>query len=177
MSKDDILTLVLIPLSTIVIIILWVLASKRRERKNGEQFDERQTIARSKAAQASFFSMLAYYWCYLLTIWFEVEWCDYDFGIMLGIMLGTAVFALCAIWNDAFFAIDESGKGRYILFSILALVFAGDSFVVIYRNRVISEGKLTGFAMNIVVTIIYVSMLLTLVLRKWLRRRKESAAE
>lgn len=177
MSKDDILTLVLIPLSTIVIIVLLVLASRRRERKNGEQFDERQMIARGKAAQVAFFSMIAYYWCYLLTIWFEIEWCDYDFGIVLGIMIALAVFALCAIWNEAYLAINDSGKRSFVVLVILALVFAWESFIVIDRNQVISDGKLTGFAMNIVITIMHVSVLLTLLLRNWLRRRKEPDAE
>jgi len=93
-----------------------------KDRQKKELFDERQTLARLRGYKLGFFTMIIYDAIYAFySILVEKAILDTYAAMVLGIILGAAVFAVYAIWKDAYAALDKGRKNFLIFFGACGL--------------------------------------------------------
>lgn len=154
-------------------LVLWF--CHREERRGTTDFDERQEQARGKAYQYGFFALA-------VSVWFFPQlaeafpWIGVEAGSMLCVDLGMTVFAVTAVWKDAYL---EPHKRPERTAASLALAGAGCLCLSVFRLW--REGLLVDGTLNLwaVVTAVSVSDLLVLAVF-WYRHisgRREEEAE
>lgn len=105
-------------------VVVCLLAKKWYEK--AQEYDERQVLARGKAAQISFITLMS---CMLFCAnagMGEIKWADTSALIFIGICISALVFAGISIFSDAYFTPKGNRKGnRYALifsFSCLGII-------------------------------------------------------
>lgn len=84
------------------LIVIAVIIIVKSRRKNRQEFDERQMIARGKAYKYSFFSLMAYIIICMFLSLFEVNWAPVFIQFCLAIFIGGTVFTVICIFKDAY---------------------------------------------------------------------------
>ena len=91
------------------------------ERKvSGKPYDERQEIARGKAAQGGFFSMALFLVAMILIQGVVDTGISNELVIWMGIYLGIGVYSTVAIWQDAYVALTHSYEQNLLSLGMLA---------------------------------------------------------
>lgn len=110
----------------IVLVAAGILLARKKGGGNGKvtcEFDERQELIRGKAFKWGFFSYIILLTAYISldTLGF-LKWMEKAtacFGIMV---LGIAVFAVYAIWHDAYYSLRENNRIYIILFAVVGIL-------------------------------------------------------
>lgn len=152
-----------------------VLCLWRRERTGETSFDERQVQARGRAYQCGFFALAVSVW--LFSEFGEgFPWLGVKVGAYLCLDLGATVFAVTAVWKDAYLKPREK-PGRAA--ALLALAGAGCLCLSVFRLW--REGVLVDGTLNLWVMVAAASLSDLLVLavfwHKHISGRREEEAE
>lgn len=108
-------------------------------------FDERQIAARGKAFQYGFFAYFIYYLAFIVFQGItQQKWINNETGIFVGICFATMVFAVSAIWKDAYFSLHENAKKYVVLFLLLAVSNLGLFTLDILHGRSTSSHEMNG---------------------------------
>lgn len=160
-----------------LICIVVALIAKRRGRCANAQFDERQVAARGKAYRCAFFTLLLY-----LLAWglFELAtgmrlWDTYT-GCFIGVFLSVTVFAVVAILNDAYFAVNEK-PATYLGISALVTVLnlgTGIWNLIDGDEPVIENGVLTYHSVNFLVGGMFLIILIVTAVHIWQGKREDA---
>lgn len=153
------------------------LVASRRGRCANAQFDERQVVARGRAYRYAFFTLLFY-----LLAWglFELAagmrlWDTYT-GCFLGVFLSVTVFAVVAILNDAYFAVNEK-PATYLGISALVTVLnlgTGIWNLIDGEDPVIENGVLTYHSVNLLVGGMFLIILIVTAVHIWQGKREDA---
>lgn len=156
---------------------LFAIAAKRRGKCANVQFDERQVVARGKAYRYAFFTVLFY-----LLAWglFELAtgarlWDTYT-GCFLGVFLSITVFAVVAILNDAYFAVNERPATYLGIFALVTVLNLGTGIwnLGTGESPVIENGMLTYHSINLLVGGMFFIILIVAAIRVWQGKREDA---
>jgi hypothetical protein len=128
------------------------------------KYDERQAIARGKAYQAAFWTLVAFL-CIngMFCSATGVLWADTMTGSFIGICLAILVYAVICIAKDAYFALREKPKFYFVLFGFL-MIFNLAVVLLNYSEGTpfITDGMLNFHCMNLVIVVMFAVLLITL---------------
>ena len=156
------------------VIILAIVSSIRKKNGNFCEYDERQVAARGKAYKYGFFTFIIYFAAYgILQMATDGEIVSDLVGITVGIVTAVFVFASNAIWNDAYFSLQESPRYYIALF----LAVGGLNLVVGFRGMIEhrAEGILDENIMNLSCGVLFVGLLLVTLVKLQKDKRQGEA--
>ena len=153
-------------LMVLALFALLTLALRSRGQKDSPspgrgKYDERQKLARGRAFRAGFIAVLCY----------EAL---YGFADLIGLFLGLAVFAVTAIVQDAYLALNERMNNWLILCGVV--VFANGSCVLnqAVHGELIRDGMLTENWLNGLCAALFVVILCAQLIHNARARRAEA---
>lgn len=131
--------------------LVWLIyKNKVLSEGNMPKFDERQLVARGQCYRVAFFSLLIYMTMYALLISTSKELNQFlgAVGIIIGIFLSAALFAILCILKGAYEGLNEKRKNWKIMFLVIGVF----NFVVaIFHFResgMIEDGTLSTAWIN-----------------------------
>lgn len=145
-----------------------------KNKSKTSQFDERQLKARGDCFCVSFFVLVG---CLLLDgmirLVIEYDWSSYMVGVFTCCVISIAVFAVLAIWKDAYTTAEES-KIWFMCFSfVCGIINFGVSIIEIIRNRILENGKLGLPFMNVLAGGLLLIIGFNLLIKYKLDKRKD----
>lgn len=152
-------------LTVALVYVVFLLLAKRHGRCGKAQFDERQVAARGKAYRFAFFTVLFYLLAWgLFELSTEIRLWDTYTGCFLGVFLSVMVFAVVAIWNDAYFALNERPKFYIGLCALVTVLNLGIGIRNLFDggNPIIENGILTYHSVNLVVGGMFLILLIVM---------------
>ena len=138
---------VLVGLGVVALVV--VLARKKWKGSGGKcQYDERQMLARGKAFQAGFFTILIYEALYAMVDVAGFKWCANVTGIMFGVMLGITVFAIVALSKDAYMSMNDQPAYWMVIWCAVIVINVACGVGQVLEGELIRDGLLTERWMN-----------------------------
>ena len=139
----------------VVIGLIFRLRRGKKSDRGKVEYDERQLLARGKAYKAGFFVTLLYCLLFAALSVTEIPFFQSVTGMLLGVFLGIAVFAVTAIRNDAYLGLNENKRS----FLILGCVVAVADLVIGVCNgldgTLMENGQLTFDCLNLMVGVLF----------------------
>lgn len=151
--------------------------AKRRGKCAKAQFDERQVVARGKAYRYAFFTVLFYLLAWgLFELATDIRLWDTYTGCFLGVFLSVTVFAVIAIRNDAYFALNERAA-TYLGISVLVTILnlgVGVWNLLDGDTPVIENGVLTYHSVNLLVGGMFLILTIVIAAHAWRGKREDA---
>lgn len=135
-------------------------------------FDERQERARGVAFQYGFFA-LAGSMLTLGCVDIAIHWCDMMVGMSLCACVGVTVFAVTAIWKDAYLGLYEKPWKVLTVFAVLSALNLGVGTARLLDGSFMENGIVTFRAANVVAGITILVVMVVYGLRCLARRGTE----
>lgn len=151
---------------TVVLAVCAVLAVFQKEQTGEARFDERQERARGTAYKYGFCALGVSVWIFS-QLYQAAPWIGVEAGAFLCIDLGLTVFAVTAIWKDAYLRLHER-PGR----AAAGLALCGAAGLCVGLLRLREEGPLTDGALNLGAALAVISVSDLLVLAVFLYRSR-----
>ena len=149
-----------------IFIIIANIAGKKTGRQMDSQFDERQIIARNKAYMTGFFVILLLILAdVLLKMTASAFYVD-PLGELSAVFIGIGVFAILAIWNDAFLMPAQKPGLMSLLYGVIVAERMLRFLFSLRAGECFSEGKLTLSNINGVIGITFFAILAALLLKQ-----------
>ena len=161
-------------LAGILAVAVYMGVKQRRER--APRYDERQALSRARAGNMAFWLLAAL----LLIDGFlgelGVRWAT-PFVEMatLALAAGTAYVLRC-VWTDAYFALKEKPRAYVCLFAVALAINAASSGMAIASGELLEDGLLTFRFLNLMIVLMFASLLAAIGLRRLRDRREEGEA-
>ena len=137
-------------------------------------FDERQELARGKAFQYGFFTLLAAAYAYGISDVVLGRWCDVLTGVSICIALSVCVFAVACILKDAYLRLQERPRAVMTLFALLSAVNLGLGGLYAASGDLMQDGVLTFRAVNPIFGAATLVILVVYIVNYLLRDREEA---
>ena len=122
----------------------------RKKRPCQTQFDERQLKSRGSCFCVSFFFLLI---CLLIDgivrNILDYDWSNYLVGVFTWGMLSIGVFAILAIWKDAYTSEGENKLRLSIFLGIVGLIDSIVGIISVIQNEFVADGKVTVSFINL----------------------------
>lgn len=153
-----------------VLLFLLVSSTDTSVRRN---YDERQLLAQRKAYQYAGFTMLGFVG--FLLCWSLGEFPSFakpEVLLCLAAFSWVLVYAVYAIWNDAYFALNENRSRLIVIFAALTLInllLAGSH---LYHGELLTDGELNFRSLNLFCGILG-AMIVTAILLKMQKEKRE----
>lgn len=161
-------------------LLLWGITrsekAEREKKPNDGTFDERQLLARARAAESALSVLVVYLFADFLAAETGHVWAEPGADAMLGLCLALTVFSVEAVHRDAYFAIGENLKNTSIWFSLYGLLFTANAVLYLARGQLIENGLLTRKVMYAGLSVQYIATLAAVAARL-LRAKREDAEE
>ena len=151
-----------------VVLILFLI--KRSVQGQNCEYDERQTAARGKAYQYAFFTTAILELIYVCLEAAGISFADPSMGPLLGVLCGVAVFAVTAIFKDAYVSLRESTRSAILLPLFVLAVNLLIGIPKLLDGEAIVDGRLTFDAINLVIAALFAVVLAAIVIH-WFRRK------
>lgn len=156
-----------------VFIICLISIFVQRKRICHGHFDERQLKSRGDCFCVSFFFLLI---CLFMDGGIRnitnYSWSSYFVGIFTWSMLSVGVFAIMAIWKDAYISIGEN-KIRFCIFlGIIGILNLTIGIVNAIRNSFIIDGKVDTSFINLLGGFILLVVAVNLIIKNKIDKRK-----
>lgn len=129
-------------------IVLVVMLIQKLTGKTQNKFDERQIAARGVAYRWGFFSMMIYEAVYVMLLALGIRFADETTGPFLGIFVGVTVFGAAAAAKDAYTALDETPRSRF-LWPILGVLWLFIGIMRVKDGEAVRNGLLTFDSMQL----------------------------
>ena len=129
-------------------IVLLVLLIQKLTGQTKNKFDERQVAARGVAFKWGFFTMMIYEAAYSLLLAAGIRFADEFTGPILGIFAGVAVFGSVAAAKDAYTALDENPRSRW-LWPVLGVLWLFIGIMKVLGGEAVRDGALTLDSMQL----------------------------
>lgn len=163
------LMLTMISLDLVAVLLI---ASKNSDKSLSE-YDERQMLARGKAFQYAFITLVTYSILVSLS-----QMLGIDLPVIAptlsfwGISLSIIIFCTIAIWQDAYFALNENRTSLLIIFSIITVVNLIILISTIVSGSLIINGRIDYGGISVASCVMFV-WLFVMLLAKSIREKKE----
>ena len=138
-------------------------------------FDERQELARGKAFQYGFFTLLISSYAYAVSDMALGRWCDVLTGVTLCLAVSLCVFAVTCILKDAYLSLREKPRVVMTLFALMSLVNLGFGAMYAVSGDLVEGGVLTFRAVNPIIGAATLVILIVYIVNHLLRPRGEEA--
>ena len=129
-------------------LVLLVLLIQKLTGKTKNKFDERQVAARGVAYKWGFFSLMIYEALYTMLLVLGIRFADEPTGPILGIFVGVAVFGAVAAAKDAYTALDENPRSRW-LWPLLGVLWLFIGIMKVLGGEAVRDGALTLDSMQL----------------------------
>nr|WP_326165668.1 hypothetical protein [uncultured Oscillibacter sp.] len=136
-------------------------------------FDERQELARGKAFQYGFLTLLATTYAYGISDILFGRWCDVLAGVAICLAAGLCVFAVTCILKDAYLSLREKPGKFMVLFALLSLFNLGLGVMYGVSGGLVEDGVLTFRAVNPILGAATLLILIVYIADHLLRDRAE----
>ena len=153
-----------------------MVVTKRRGKSANAQFDERQVVARGRAYRYAFFTVLFYLLGWgLFELAADIRLWDTYTGCFLGVFLSVTVFAVVAILNDAYFAVNEKPATYLGIFALVTVLNLGIGVwnLVTGGDPIVEHGMLTYHSVNLLVGGMFLVILIVAAIRVWQGKRED----
>ena len=166
-----------IAVAVLLVVLMAVLFRKQGGAGFGRaRYDERQQLARGKAFQAGFITVLIYELLYAVGDLLGLRWTVPFTGVMIGIFLGLAVFGVVAICKDAYLSLNDTSGGM-VLWAIIILANGACVANQIAHRELVQDGMLTADWLNALCCGLFVVILVAQLLHTARVRREEMEDE
>ena len=156
-----------------IAVVLIVYLIKRSMHEQRCEYDERQTAARGKAYQYAFFTTAIFELIYVCLEAADISFADGSIGPLLGVLFGVAVFAVTAIFNDAYVSLRESMKSAVFLPLLVIVLNLLIGIPNLHDDKAIVDGRLTFDAINLIIAMLFIIVLAAIVIHWFQRKRAE----
>lgn len=129
-------------------LVLLILLIQKLTGQTKNKFDERQIAARGEAYKWGFFSLMIYEALYTMLLVLGIRFADEPTGPILGIFVGVAVFGAVAAAKDAYTALDETPRSRF-LWPILGVLWLVIGIMKVMGGEAVRDGVLTLDSMQL----------------------------
>ena len=133
-----------------VLSVSLILFMIRKKQLCKAQFDERQLKNRGDCYCISFFFLLI---CLLvdgvIRNMLDYDWCNYFVGVFTWGMLSIGVFAILAIWKDAYTSEGENKLRFSIFLGIVGMIDCIVGIISVIQNEFVVDGKVTVSFINL----------------------------
>ena len=129
-------------------LVLLILLIQKLTGQTKNKFDERQTAARGVAYKWGFFSLMIYEALYTMLLVLGIRFADEPTGPILGIFIGVAVFGAVAAAKDAYTALDETPRSRF-LWPIIGALWLFIGIMKVLGGEALRDGLLTLDSMQL----------------------------
>ena len=136
-------------------------------------FDERQELARGKAFQYGFLTLLATTYAYGVSDILFGRWCDVLAGVSICLAAGLCVFAVTCILKDAYLSLREKPWVVMTMFALLTLLNLGFGVMHGLHGELVEDGVLTFRAVNPILGAATLLILIVYIADHLLRDRAE----
>ena len=123
-------------------------------------FDERQELARGKAFQYGFFTLLISTYVYGTSDVVFGRWCDALAGVTICLAISLCVFAVTCILKDAYLSLREKPRVVMTMFALLTLINLGFGVMYGVSGDLVEDGVLTFRAVNPIVGLVTLVILI-----------------
>lgn len=138
-------------------------------------FDERQELARGKAFQYGFFTLLISTYVYGTSDVVFGRWCDALAGVTICLAISLCVFAVTCILKDAYLSLREKPRVVMTMFALLTLINLGFGVMYGVSGDLVEDGVLTFRAVNPIIGLATLVILIVYIINHLLRSREEEA--
>ena len=138
-------------------------------------FDERQELARGKAFQYGFFTLLISTYVYGTSDVVFGRWCDALAGVTICLAISLCVFAVTCILKDAYLSLREKPRVVMTMFALLTLINLGFGVMYGVSGGLVENGVLTFRAVNPIIGLATLVILIVYIINHLLRSREEEA--
>lgn len=138
-------------------------------------FDERQELARGKAFQYGFFTLIIAGYAYGVSDALFGRWCDVLAGVTFCVAAGLCVFAVTCILKDAYLSLREKPRTIMTMFALLSVFNLGFGVMYAVSGDLVENGVLTFRAANPIVGAATLVILIVYIVNHLLRSREEEA--
>ena len=138
-------------------------------------FDERQELARGKAFQYGFFTLLISTYVYGTSDVVFGRWCDALAGVTICLAISLCVFAVTCILKDAYLSLREKPRVVMTMFALLTLINLGFGVMYGVSGDLVEDGVLTFRAVNPIIGFATLVILIVYIINHLLRSREEEA--
>lgn len=157
-----------------IILVILILKVTKTDGDIKCKYDERQELVRGKGFKYAFFTLLFYNSAAacLIAAFKEIP-IDSSGFLMIGVIIQLLVYVIYAIWNEAYFSLNENPQKVMVA---LALIGLFNLFIGIYQiaeGRFLENGLLTFRSMNFFLGIAMVIVFIVLAVKQICRRREE----
>ncbi len=137
-------------------------------------FDERQELARGKAYQYGFLTLLVCLFIYGVSDLALGRWCDALAGVTVCAAAGLGVFAVACILKDAYLSLREKPRQVMAMFALIAIANLSLGAAYYASGSLVEDGVLTFRAVNPILGIEILVILAVYVAHHLLRGRGEA---
>ena len=92
---------------------------------------------------------------------------------MIGAIAGMLVYVIYAIWNEAYFSLNENPKAIMIAFAFIGLINLTLGIVRMFDGTFLTDGKMTFNSINFLLGIGFVIIFMTLAAKQIANKREE----
>ena len=160
----------------LICVVIGVVFRLRQGKTGGRgkvEYDERQIVARGKAYKAGFFTTLFYSLLFFALSVTEIPFFQSVTGMLAGVFLGIAVFAVTAIRHDAYLGLNEKKGSFLVLGVIVTLANLVSGVVAGMDGELMMDGQLTHRCLNPMAGVLFLVIVVALLLHD----RKAGEAE
>ena len=165
-------------LLSVCISMIILISFSRGKKTLRQEYDERQELARGRAFRYAFFSTLIFIGGVLCFDWSGLipgqnQMIFYASGLLFGIL----VYAAYSIWNDCYFALNQKTNVMIVFITIIGLFNLAMAVSGIIRGTMVRNGQISAQFLNLEVSVLFLGVMITMVLKKLHDRRLEESAD
>lgn len=160
-------------LAGILAVAIYGAIKKRRE--SAPRYDERQAQARANAAKLALEVLAALMLLngFVREAW-QFAWAGPFLETVVLLLIAGTVYVLRCVWTDAYFALREKPKTWGRIFVAMLVVNAALGIMVILDGELVEDGLLTFPAANLLIAVMFASLLITMALKRRRDAREEA---
>ncbi len=146
-----------------------------KSRGSKEKFDERQLIARGKAFEAGFYTLILLLFAYIVgREIIDLSIMDSGIAISLCAIIAVGVFGIVGIIKDGFVGYNVSNRGKKVLFGVLGAANLALGALAFHDGQLLENGRMDESVLNIAVGVMAIAACIGLAVRD--ARQKKAAA-
>ncbi len=149
----------------------------KKRKASAPRDDERQAQARANAAKLALEVLAALMLVngFVREAW-QFAWAGPFMETVVLLLIAGTVYVLRCVWTDAYFALREKPKTWGRIFAAMLVVNVALGVMVILDGDLVEDGLLTFPAANLLIAVMFASLLITMALKRRRDAREEAEA-
>lgn len=155
----------------LILVVLFFKYVNNNHRVQSE-YDERQQIVRSRGYKAAFFAMVIYEAIMIILSIGGIELPFSDCVIhFIGIMVGCLVLSGYAIWNGAYWGLNNNRKRFIIILTVTMIINLIPAIGAIVTGEIAENGKLGPLFINVLIVVMMIIVGAELLVTEYIDRK------